>query len=174
MEPALSSASQGLGIRTPSKSSKPLDIVPEVVVREIHIPGPKLPVEARGSGHQPAVVFKEDATAGPLLTVNLDQSPAIPGDKESPKPPFHLIIVNVHDQNQSGELRVIWTTFIPPGQRVSHLLFFSQFYSPGCQIDTTFHISSAMTIFHGRIICNLNCNMNLEKSSLKCISVKHF
>lgn len=171
MEPASSSSGRvtpgpGLGIRTTSKSSQPLDIVPQVVVREIHVTGPKMPVEARGSGHQPAVVFKEDATAGPLLTVNLDQSPAVPGDKESAKPPFHLIIVNVHDQNQSGELRVIWTTFIPPGQRVSHLLFFSQFYSP----SWWFHISSEMMIFLGILICN----MNFEKSSLKCISVKHF
>lgn len=123
MEPASSSVSPGpgLGIRIPSKSSQPVGIVPEVVVREIHITGPKLPVEARGSGHQPAVVFKEDATPGPLLTDNLDQSPAVPGDKESAKPPFHLIIVNVHDQNQSGELRVIRMTFIPPGQRVFYV-----------------------------------------------------
>lgn len=128
MEPASSSVSQGPGL------------APELVVREIHITGSKLPVEARGSGHQPAVVFKEDATAGPLLTVDLDQSPAVPGDKESAKPPFHLIIVNVHDQNQSGEFRVIWTTFIPPGQRVLHFLFFSQFYSPGRQIDATIYI----------------------------------
>lgn len=152
MEPASSSSGRitsgpGLGIRTPSNSSQPLDIVPQVVVREIHITGPRLPVEARGSGHQPAVVFKEDATAGPLLTLNLDQSPAVPGDKESAKPPFHLIIVNVHDQNQSGELRVIWTTFIPPGQRVSHLLFFPQFYSPGCQCQGSLFCRELQTTY---------------------------
>lgn len=47
---------------------------------------------------QPAVVFKEDVTPGTGLM--FDKSPAV---QESAKPPFHLIIVNVNDQNQSGE-----------------------------------------------------------------------
>lgn len=47
---------------------------------------------------QPAVVFKEDVTPGTGLM--FDKTPAV---QESAKPPFHLIIVNVNDQNQSGE-----------------------------------------------------------------------
>lgn len=50
---------------------------------------------------QPAVVFKEDVTPGTGLM--FDRSPAVPAVEESAKPPFHLIIVNVNDQNQSGE-----------------------------------------------------------------------
>lgn len=52
---------------------------------------------------QPAVVFKEDVTPGTGLM--FDKSPAVPGVQESAKPPFHLIIVNVNNQNQSGERR---------------------------------------------------------------------
>lgn len=54
---------------------------------------------------QPAVVFKEDVTPGATTTTfDLEQSLAIPVDGESSaKPPFHLIIVNVHDKNQSGK-----------------------------------------------------------------------
>lgn len=54
-----------------------------------------------GLGPLPAVVFKEDVTPGTGLVV--DKSPAVPTDEESAKPPFHLIIVNVKEQNQSGE-----------------------------------------------------------------------
>lgn len=50
---------------------------------------------------QPALVFKEDVTPGPGLI--FDKSPAVPAVEESAKPPFHLIIVNVNNQNQSGE-----------------------------------------------------------------------
>ncbi len=68
-------------------------------------PEPGDPAKTEEVGQQPAVVFKEDVTAGTTLTFHLEQSPAIPVDGESSaKPPFHLIIVNVHDQNQSGEL----------------------------------------------------------------------
>lgn len=60
------------------------------------IPEPALGVE---KGQQPTVVFKEeDVTTGTGLM--FDKSPAV---EESAKPPFHLIIVNVKDQNQSGE-----------------------------------------------------------------------
>lgn len=52
------------------------------------------------NGQQPAVVFK-DVTPGTGLM--FDKSPAVPAVEESAKPPFHLIIVNVNDQNQSGE-----------------------------------------------------------------------
>lgn len=54
-------------------------------------------------GQQPAVVFKEDVTPGTAPTFDLDKSPAVPDNGDSAKPPFHLIIVNVHDQNHSGE-----------------------------------------------------------------------
>lgn len=59
---------------------------------------PSLGIE---TGRQPAVVFKEAVTPGTGLVV--DKSPAVPAAEESAKPPFHLIIVNVKDQNQSGE-----------------------------------------------------------------------
>lgn len=96
----------GVDIETTSRSSQHLDSTPVVVTPEIHTPSPGLPVVAAEAGQQPAVVFKEDVTPG--TTLDLDQSPAIPVNGESAKPPFHLIIVNVHDQNQSGELRLGW------------------------------------------------------------------
>lgn len=77
----------------------------EVVIPEVNTPESALPALAGEVGQQPAVVFKEDVTPGTTLTFDHDQSPAVPVDGESAKPPFHLIIVNVHDQNQSGELR---------------------------------------------------------------------
>lgn len=49
---------------------------------------------------QPAVVFKEDVTPGTGLM--FDKSPAVTAVEESAKPPFHLIIVNLNEQNQSG------------------------------------------------------------------------
>lgn len=58
-------------------------------------PEPGLGIE---KAPQPAVVFKEDVTPGTGLM--FDRTPAV---QESAKPPFHLIIVNVNDQNQSGE-----------------------------------------------------------------------
>lgn len=85
-----------------SRSSQHLDSTPVVVTPEISTPSPGLPGVAAEAGQQPAVVFKEDVTPG--TTLDLDQSPAIAVNGESAKPPFHLIIVNVHDQNQSGEL----------------------------------------------------------------------
>lgn len=85
------------------------DLVPVVVVRQINISASELPADVRGSGQQPAVVFKEDSTLTPF-----SQLPAVPGGEESAKPPFHLIIVNVHDQNQSGELKATCTAFTPP------------------------------------------------------------
>ncbi|TNM92073.1 hypothetical protein fugu_019085 [Takifugu bimaculatus] len=62
-------------------------------------PEPGLPPVGVEGGQQPAVVFKEDVTPGTGLM--FDKSPAVPTDEESAKPPFHLIIVNVNDQNQS-------------------------------------------------------------------------
>ncbi|XP_029370912.1 versican core protein [Echeneis naucrates] len=52
----------------------------------------------------PALVFKddEDVTPGSIPTFDIDVSLAVPpGEEMSKKPPFHLIIVNVHSQNQS-------------------------------------------------------------------------
>lgn len=91
-------------IEATSRSSQHLDSTPVVITSEILTPSPGLPVVAVEAGQQPAVVFKEDVTPGTTPTFDLDQSPAIPVNGESAKPPFHLIIVNVHDQNQSGEL----------------------------------------------------------------------
>lgn len=90
----------GPAVQNASRSQVRQDLVPEVVVRQIQITASELPDELRGSGQQPAVVFKEDSTLTPL-----SQLPSLPGGDESAKPPFHLIIVNVHDQNQSGELK---------------------------------------------------------------------
>lgn len=87
------------GLETTSRPSQLLDHV----TSEIHTPDPGLPAKTAEAGQQPAVVFKEDVTPGTTLTSELDQSPAVPVDGESAKPPFHLIIVNVHDRNQSGE-----------------------------------------------------------------------
>lgn len=63
-------------------------------------PEPGLPPVGVEGGQQPAVVFKEVTPGTGLM---FDKSPAVPTDEESAKPPFHLIIVNVNDQNQSGE-----------------------------------------------------------------------
>ncbi|XP_047186236.1 versican core protein isoform X2 [Scophthalmus maximus] len=83
--------------------------VPEVLtprpsLPEVLTPEPSLPVGSGDDGLQhPAVVFKEDVTPGATHQFDLDQSLAIPteGGESSAKPPFHLIIVNVHNQNQS-------------------------------------------------------------------------
>lgn len=98
---------EGVGPAVQNASKSPLrqDLAPELVIRRIHVSASELPDDIRGSGQQPAVVFKEDSTLTPL-----SQLPAVPGDSESAKPPFHLIIVNVHDQNQSGELKAITST----------------------------------------------------------------
>ncbi|XP_068190078.1 versican core protein [Antennarius striatus] len=65
-------------------------------------PEPGIPARTGDLSQQPAIVFKEDVTPGTKITFDVDQSLAVPGDVDSSaKPPFHLIIVNVHDQNQS-------------------------------------------------------------------------
>lgn len=93
-------------VQNASKSQVRQDLVPEMVIRHIHITASQLPDDIRGSGQQPAVVFKEDSTLTPL-----SQLPSIPEGNESAKPPFHLIIVNVHDQNQSGEFKASSAVF---------------------------------------------------------------
>lgn len=77
----------------------------EVVLPEIFTPVPGLPAGGGGVEPQrPAVVFKEDVTPEVPLAPDVNQSLVIPGDGESTaKPPFHVIIVNVHSQNHSGE-----------------------------------------------------------------------
>lgn len=62
-----------------------------------------------GSGdvgqQHPAVVFKEEVTPGDIPTFDLIV-PSLPlpdSQDSSSKPPFHVIIVNVHSDNQSGE-----------------------------------------------------------------------
>ncbi|XP_035524484.1 LOW QUALITY PROTEIN: versican core protein-like [Morone saxatilis] len=93
-----SSAPPGPGqwMETTTRPSELLEITPVVV----HTPEPGHPAGPREDG--PAVVFKEDVTPGTALTFDLDQSAAVTvGGESSGKPPFHLIIVNVHDRNQS-------------------------------------------------------------------------
>ncbi|KAL7377459.1 hypothetical protein ABVT39_028307 [Epinephelus coioides] len=85
-----------------SRPSQLLETAPGVVIPEIHIPGSDVTAGAGEEGQQPAVVFKEDVTSGTPPTFDLDPSLALPVDRESSaKPPFHLIIVSLHDQNQS-------------------------------------------------------------------------
>ncbi|KAG8011015.1 Versican core protein [Nibea albiflora] len=73
----------GQGIETTPRPSEVQETTPEV-----HTPEPVLTVWTGEEAQQPAVVFKEDV------------APA--GDPESTaKPPFHLIIVNLNNQNQS-------------------------------------------------------------------------
>ncbi|KAK5851542.1 hypothetical protein PBY51_023089 [Eleginops maclovinus] len=98
---------------TPETTPRPgplLEVTPETTPsRQSHLlPGtqtlePGAPASTREGGQQPAVVFKEDVTPG--TTFDLDQSLAIPVDPESSsgKTPFHLIIVNIKDKNQSVE-----------------------------------------------------------------------
>lgn len=91
----------GPAVQNASKPQLHQDLVPEMVIRQIHITASELSDDMRGSGQQPAVVFKEDSNLTPL-----SQLPSVPGGDDSAKPPFHLIIVNVHDQNQSGEFKI--------------------------------------------------------------------
>ncbi|XP_023274808.1 versican core protein-like isoform X2 [Seriola lalandi dorsalis] len=85
-------------------TSKPREITPQQHVDpQTLTPEPGPPDGSGDAGQQhPAVVFKEDVTPGPIPTFDLDPSLVIPdGEESSAKPPFHLIIVNVHSQNQS-------------------------------------------------------------------------
>lgn len=68
----------------------------ELVGSELVTADPGVPVGSGDLG-QPAVVFKEDVTPGMF-----DQSASVAVDGESSgKPPIHMIIVNVLNQNQS-------------------------------------------------------------------------
>ncbi|XP_053266945.1 brevican core protein [Pleuronectes platessa] len=80
------------------------NVVPEVLFLKVVSPEPGLPAGSGDDGREdPAMVFKEDVTTRVTHTFDLDQSPSIPavGGESTAKPPFHLIIVNVHSQNQS-------------------------------------------------------------------------
>lgn len=69
---------------------------PELVSSELVTADPGVPVGSGDMG-QPAVVFKEGITPG---VFDHSASIAVDGDS-SGKPPIHVIIVNVHSQNQS-------------------------------------------------------------------------
>lgn len=94
----------GLGMETTSKPSQLLGITPVVVIPEILTPEPGLPAVTGEVGQQPAVVFKDDATPGATPMFDPNQTLPIPVDGDSTaKPPFHLIIVDLYNQNHSGE-----------------------------------------------------------------------
>lgn len=84
----------GLGGET-SRPPRLLALTTAAVAPGTHTPGLGVPGGAVEAGKQPVVVFKEEVSPETASTFDLDQS--------SGKPPFHLIIVNVHNQNQSGE-----------------------------------------------------------------------
>ncbi|XP_073333665.1 neurocan core protein-like [Pagrus major] len=89
-------------VETTPRPPQLLQVTPEVVIQALPTPEPGLPSGTEEVRQQPAVVFKEDVTPGTAMTFNLDQLPAVPGDRESSaKPPFHLILVNLHEQNDS-------------------------------------------------------------------------
>ncbi|XP_070781162.1 versican core protein [Enoplosus armatus] len=90
----------GLGMEATSRPSQLLGITKEVVIPDSLSPEPGLPAGTGDVGQTPAVVFKEDVTPGATPTFDPDQSLATPGDSTA-QPPFHLIIVNVHDRNNS-------------------------------------------------------------------------
>ncbi|KAK7895296.1 hypothetical protein WMY93_020621 [Mugilogobius chulae] len=73
-------------------------VTPEIVSSEVITTDPNVPVGSGDLGH-PAVVFKEDVTTGQF---EVSGSSAVDGES-SGKPPIHVIIVNVHSQNQSVE-----------------------------------------------------------------------
>ncbi|KAL6096416.1 vcan [Pungitius sinensis] len=83
----------GLGGETPTPPPQRQALTAGGVAPETHTPGPGVPGGAVEAGKWPAVVFKEEVSPESASTFDLDQSSA--------KPPFHLIIVNVHHQNQS-------------------------------------------------------------------------
>ncbi|XP_023144218.2 versican core protein-like [Amphiprion ocellaris] len=74
-------------------------VTPLTVTRE-----PDLPAGVREDGQQPAVVFKEDVTPGAPPMFDLESLDMSAGGESSGKPPFHVILVNVHSQNQSVDL----------------------------------------------------------------------
>lgn len=91
-------------VETTSRLSQLLQVIPDNVMPEILTTEPGVPAGVEQVGRDPAVVFKEDVTTGATPTLDLDQSLAIPVDKNSTAlPPIHVIFVNVSSQNQSSE-----------------------------------------------------------------------
>ncbi|XP_072310296.1 versican core protein [Eucyclogobius newberryi] len=83
-------------VETDSSQMEVRGVTPEVVSSEKVTTDPGVPVGSGDMGHT-AVVFKEDITPGLF-----DQSGSSAVDAESSgKPPIHVIVVNVHSQNQS-------------------------------------------------------------------------
>ncbi|XP_026152855.1 neurocan core protein-like isoform X2 [Mastacembelus armatus] len=84
-------------------TSRPSEhIAPDHSSPEIPTPEPGLPAEAGPVEHHPAVVFKDNVTLGVPLVPDLQHQVELPvGAESSAKPPVHIIIVNVHSQNQS-------------------------------------------------------------------------
>ncbi|XP_030579775.1 versican core protein [Archocentrus centrarchus] len=91
------------GIRT-WVEALPMEIpgTADPVLLESFTPEPGIPAGTTAEGKQPAVIFKEDHTIGAPTVFDPEKSlaPSV-GGKASPKPPFHLIFVNVKKQNQS-------------------------------------------------------------------------
>ncbi|XP_040013756.1 versican b [Xiphias gladius] len=125
--PLQTTAGPELDVETTSKPSQLPETTPQHVVPEILTPEQGLPDGSGDDGQQqPAVVFKEDVAPEATSTLDLNQSLAIPvGEKSSAKPPFHLIIVNVHNQNQSHSvdhiLGIIKGSQFPPIPDISHV-----------------------------------------------------
>ncbi|KAI3361876.1 hypothetical protein L3Q82_002210 [Scortum barcoo] len=88
----------GHGVETTPTPSGPQEFTPAVGTTEAGVQA-----TTGEEGQQPAIVFKEDMTPGATTTFDPNQSLPVPehGDS-SAKPPFHLIIVDLYNQNHSG------------------------------------------------------------------------
>ncbi|XP_068609259.1 versican core protein [Brachionichthys hirsutus] len=116
--------------------SQPPKLASEVAVPET--PEPGIPARTGDLGQQPAIVFKEDVTPRSTITIDMDQSLAIPDIDSSAKPPFHLIIVSVHNQNHSVDRIVDILTQPVDGLTDSHfphITDLSQFTSEAVQFS---------------------------------------
>ncbi|XP_010790703.1 versican core protein-like [Notothenia coriiceps] len=127
---------------TPETTTRPSslpDITPETTQRPLHLlpetptPEPSVPASSIEGGQQPAVVFKEDVTPGTTSTFELDHSLAIPVARESSSgnTPFHLIIVDMKDRNQSVD--DILNILNQPQSQLNQITHFSQMSGEGGQ-----------------------------------------
>ncbi|KAM9307125.1 versican core protein [Pholidichthys leucotaenia] len=96
------------GLDTPALSPSHIpEITPEPlashpVTPEVYYPDQSSPTSTAEVVKVPAVVFKEEDTPGSIPIFELGQALDISaGGESSAKPPFHVIIVNVHSPNQS-------------------------------------------------------------------------